>query len=296
MRKIIIALGGNAILKKGEKPIFETQERNIKKAIRKLFPLIKKNKVVVTHGNGPQIGYLLIKQKVALDVLDAETEGQIGYLIQQRIKNIFSNNKIRKDVVTLLTQVLVDRRDEAFKNPTKFVGPFYTKKEFMKLKRKFTIKEDFGRGYRRVVASPKPIEIIESKVIGDLLRRKAIVIAVGGGGIPVVKRGVELDGIGAVIDKDLASACLGNSINADELIMITDVPYVYLDYKRKEEKKLEYVSLDEIKRYYKEGHFPAGNMGPKIEATINFLEYRKKRKVIITDINNIGKRGTIIKR
>ncbi len=294
MKKIVIALGGNAILKKGEKPTTETQAKNTKKALEKLFPAVGKNKVVITHGNGPQVGYLLMQQNAPLDVLDAETEGQIGYLIQQNLQNLFRKNNIKKNIATILTQVLVDDKDESFKNPTKFVGQFYTKKEAKKLKRKFIIKEDFGRGWRRVVPSPKPIEIIESKVIENLLDLGVVVIAAGGGGIPVTDKNGILDGVEAVVDKDLASACLANSIKADELWMITDIDKVYLNYRRKGEIGLKKVGLDELKKYFAEGHFPAGSMGPKIEAAIEFLSSGGKR-VLITDIWGIGRgRGTEI--
>lgn len=305
--KLVIALGGNAILKKGEKPAIETQFRNTKNALKKLFPIFKNNKVVITHGNGPQAGYLLLQQEIArekisempLDVLDAETEGQTGYIIQQELGNLFRKFKINKGIATVLTQVLVDKNDPAFYNPTKFIGPFYTKSEADRLKNKFTIKEDVGRGWRRVVPSPKPIKVIETKVIDDILD-KAVAIAAGGGGIPVIKKGDELEGIEAVIDKDLASQCLANSINADLLIMITDIDKVYLNYKKQGQKALGKVKLEDMKRYYKEGHFPAGSMGPKIEAAINFLENGGK-KVIITDIPNIEKAmkekgGTVIVR
>ncbi len=297
MKTIVIALGGNAILKKGERPIIDIQIANIKKAIERLFPLIKNNKVVITHGNGPQVGYLLMQQNAPLDVLDAETEGQIGYLIQQEIYNLFRAHKIKRGIATVLTQVLVDKKDKIFKNPTKFVGPFYSRDEAEKLKNKFIIKEDIGRGFRRVVPSPKPAEIIESEVIKNLLKQNIIVIAAGGGGIPVIEKNGKLHGIEAVIDKDLASACLAKSIGAERLIMITDVNGVYLNFKKANQKKLEKVSLKEIKKYYSEGHFPAGNMGPKIEAAIDFISHGGE-KVIITDIEDIGneKRGTVILR
>ena len=244
MKTIVIALGGNAILKKGEKVTIDIQLKNTRKALEQLFPIIKNNKVVITHGNGPTVGYLLMQNEMAkskvpvmpLDVLDAETEGQIGYLIQQNLQNLFRKNKLKRNIVTVLTQVLVFEEDKAFENPTKFIGPFYTKKEAEKLKRRFVIKEDFGRGWRRVVASPKPIKIIESEAIEKMLNDKMIVIAVGGGGIPVINEDNKLQGIEAVVDKDLASACLANSINAGTLIIITDIDRVYLNYKKKDER------------------------------------------------------------
>ena len=292
--KTIIALGGNAILRKGEKPTIKTQERNTKKALDKLFPIIKSNKTVITHGNGPQVGYLMLNQvSKPLDVLNAETEGQIGYLIQQNLLNLFRKNGMNRGIVTVLTQVLVDKSDPGFKNPSKFVGPFYSRK-----KPGMKMKKDPRGGWRRVVASPNPIKIIERKSIKRILNNGDVVIAAGGGGIPVIKKGKGLDGVEAVVDKDLASACLGNSLKAETLIMITDIDRVYLNYKKKGQKGLEKARLKEIKKYYMEGHFPSGNMGPKVKAAINFLE-NKGKKVIITDISNInkainGKRGTMI--
>jgi len=294
--KTIIALGGNAILKKGQKPTIEGQLFNVKKAVDAMLPIIKKNEVVITHGNGPQVGYLLLQQKgVGLDVIDAETEGQIGYLIQQNLQNLLRKNSLSRGVATILTQVLVSKEDEAFKNPTKFIGPFYrTHREGFKMKK------DPRGGWRRVVPSPRPIKIIESDIINKLIWGGTIVIAAGGGGIPVVKEGKKLKGIDAVIDKDLASACLGKSIGAKTLILVTDIDRVYLNYKRKTQKPINKIKLKEIKKHCKEGQFPAGNMGPKIMAAINFLE-GKGKKVIITDIKNLrkaidGKGGTIIRR
>ena len=302
MKKVVIALGGNAILKKGEESSIARQFENTKNALKPLIKVIKNNSVVISHGNGPQVGQLLLQDpNMPLDVLDAETEGQLGYLIQQSIYNLFRENRIKRNVVSILTQVLVNKKDSAFRNQSKFIGPFYNKKQAELLKKKgFIIKEDIGRGYRRVVASPKPLVIIEADIIRDLLSSNIIVIAAGGGGIPVNYQNNKLKGVEAVIDKDLASACLANGIKADTFIMITDVDKVYLNFKKKNQKALNKVKLNEIKRYYKEGHFPAGSMGPKIEACINFLS-NKGRKVIITNIKNIekainGKAGTIIER
>ena len=302
MKKVVIALGGNAILKKGEESSIARQFENTKNALKPLIKVIKNNSVVISHGNGPQVGQLLLQDpNMPLDVLDAETEGQLGYLIQQSIYNLFRENRIKRNVVSILTQVLVNKKDSAFRNQSKFIGPFYNKKQAELLKKKgFIIKEDIGRGYRRVVASPKPLVIIEADIIRDLLSSNIIVIAAGGGGIPVNYQNNKLKGVEAVIDKDLASACLANGIKADTFIMITDVDKVYLNFKKKNQKALNKVKLNEIKRYYKEGHFPPGSMGPKIEAAINFLGNNGK-KVIITNIKNIekainGKAGTIIER
>ena len=302
MKKVVIAIGGNAILKRGEGSSIAKQFKNTQNALKPLINIIKENLIVISHGNGPQVGQLLLQiPNMPLDVLDAETEGQLGYLIQQSLKNLFIENKLNRNVVSILTQVLVDKKDRAFKDPTKFIGPFYNKKQSELLKKKgFIIKADIGRGYRRVVASPRPLMIIESDVIRDLLSKNIVVIAGGGGGIPVCYQKNKLKGIEAVIDKDLASACLANGIKADLFIMITDVDKVYLNFNKKNQKGLSKTKLNEIKRYYKEGHFPAGNMGPKMEAAINFLN-NKGKKVIITNISNIekalnGKAGTIIEK
>lgn len=290
--KVVIALGGNAILKRGEKPTIPNQINNTKKALASLYPLISKNKVVITHGNGPQVGNLLLQdEKTPLDVLDAETEGQIGYLIQQNLQNLFRKHNSKRSVTTILTQVLVDKKDKAFRNPTKFIGPYYKTK-------RLKTKQDSGKGFRRVVSSPKPIEIIEANIIKKLLKSNSVVIAAGGGGIPVIKKNKQLQGVEAVVDKDLASACLANSIKADTLIMITDVDRVYLNYKKKSQKPIKKIKLIELKKHYADKQFPPGSMGPKILATILFLEGKGKR-VLITNIKNIksslqGKGGTII--
>ena len=266
MKKVVIALGGNAILKKGEESSIAKQFENTKKALKPLMTIIKNNYVVFTHGNGPQVGQLLLQDpNMPLDVLDAETEGQLGYLIQQSIYNLFRENRIKRSVVSILTQVLVDKKDIAFKNPSKFIGPFYNKKEAELLKKKnFIIKEDIGRGYRRVVASPRPLIIIEADIIRDLLSNNIIVIAAGGGGIPVNYENNKLKGVEAVIDKDLVCDCLDNGIKADTFIMITDINRVYLNFKKKNQKGLNKVKLNEIKRYYKKKNFSPGNMVPKI--------------------------------
>lgn len=270
--KLIIALGGNAILKKGERSDMKTQERNVKLALKSILHLVKKSNVVLVHGSGPQVGYLMLKQgSTSLEILDAQVEGQIGYLIQQNLYNLMK----KKDVVTLITQVLVDGKDSAFKNPSKFIGPYYKNKISG-----FTMKKDPRGGYRRVVASPRPIKIIEARVIKNLLEKGVIVIAAGGGGIPVISRAGKLDGVEAVIDKDLASACLGVSVKADVLVMITDVSNAYLNFKKSGQKALGEVKLKDIKKYYAEGHFLAGSMGPKIQAAINFLEGGGKKAII----------------
>ena len=302
--RIVIALGGNALLRNGEKQTYFTLINNIKKTVKYLVPLIKEHKVVCTTGNGPQVGFILLQNEIAkkkippmpLDVLGAESQGLIGYPLEEQLVNGLRHTK--KDVATILTQVLVDKSDPAFHNPTKFVGPFYTYSQAQKLKYKYKIKKDSNRGYRRVVPSPRPLKILEIKIIKKLLRNNITIIAAAGGGIPVIEENGKLKGVEAVIDKDLASACLANSIKADLLIMITSVPYAYLNFGTRQQTPLKKISLDEARDYYMQDHFPPGSMGPKIEAAINFLD-KKGKKVVITNPENLmkalnDKSGTII--
>ena len=305
MKKILIALGGNAILKKGEDGSYNKLIRHIRDTHKQLIHLIKNNKVIITFGNGPQVGILAIQSELAknkfsqmpLDVMGAESQGWIGYLLEKELINILKEKKIKREVITVLSQVLVDKKDSAFKNPTKFIGPFYNKNEIYKLKW-YKIKKDPRQGYRRVVPSPNPIEIIEKNIIKKLVDNKIIVITCGGGGIPVYRRDKELTGVEAVIDKDLASQCLASSLKFDEMIIITDINKVAINYKQKNQKFLNKLRLKEAKEYLKDGQFPEGSMGPKIEASIKFLKNNGK-KVIISDIKNIkkaleGRNGTII--
>ena len=303
--RAVVALGGNAIIKKGEKETYSNLVNNIRKSCKYLIPIVKKYNVALTFGNGPEIGLLVLQNEIArkkvsempLDILGAESQGLIGYPLEEQLINQLNKNKIKKSVVTILTQVLVDKNDKGFKNPSKFVGPFYSEKEAKKLMRKFIIKKDSNRGYRRVVPSPWPLKIIEAETIKGLIK-KNIVIAAGGGGIPVCKKKNLLSGVQAVIDKDLASYVLARDIKAEYFFNLTGVDKVYLDYGTKNQKGLDKVNLKEIKKYYNQGHFPQGSMGPKILASIKFLEDGGK-KVIITKPGLIekaikGKAGTII--
>lgn len=304
----VIALGGNALSKKGEKRI-DNIIKTIKGTCEQLLPLIKKFNAVFTFGNGPQVGFLALQNELAkkyvpqmpLDVLGAESQGQIGYLLEQQLRNALKKSKIKKPIVTLVTQVLVNKNDKAFKNPTKPIGLFYSKEGSQKLKKDgFSVMEDAGRGYRRVVASPKPLKVVEAAIIKELLK-SAIVIAVGGGGVPIYETKEGLKGCEAVIDKDYASVCLAKEINADLLLLLTSIDKVYLNFNKKNQKGLKKITTKEAKKYLKEGHFYEGSMKPKIEASIDFLESRKKGKVIITSIDKIkealkGKAGTSIVR
>lgn len=308
-KTILIALGGNAIIKKGEKETYSNLIKNIRDTCKNLIPIIKNNNVVISFGNGPEIGEILLQNELAkkkvppmpLDILGAESQGLIGYPLEEQLLNELRKHKIKRDIATILTQTLVSRKDPAFKNPTKFIGPFYTKKQSLNLiKKGMKIKEDQGRGYRRVVPSPKPIKILESDSIKKLIKHNNIVIAAGGGGIPVIKdnKGY-LRGIEAVIDKDYASSCLAKSIKADTMLILTGVYKVPINFKKKNQKFLNKLNIKTALFYCKQGQFPSGNMGPKIEAAIDFIKSGKGKKVIITNPENAlkalkGKTGTLI--
>src|SRR3989344_4232200 len=301
---IVLALGGNALIKDTDKPSLEIQFKNASEVVKDILNLAKNNNIIITHGNGPQVGNILLQvesaagvaYRVPLEVCVAESQGEIGYIIEQTLRNY---NK-KAPVISILTQVLVSKKDPAFKNPTKFIGPFYNQFHAHELSEKgFTIKQDGNRGYRRVVPSPQPLKILESTAILSLVKNHNIAIAAGGGGIPVIQKNGKLKGIEAVIDKDLASSCLAISIKANYLILLTNIPQVYINFNKPNQQALSKVNLKEIKQYYKESQFPPGSMGPKIQSAIQFLEKNKKGKVIITDFKTLdkalqGKAGTII--
>ena len=307
--KVVIAIGGNALIKKEEKPTIANQLKNTRKMMEKLLPLIKKNKIIITHGNGTQVGNILIRVEEALgkaydlplDVCVAESQGEIGYILEQSLQNVLNKKKIKKPIVCVLTQVLVDKNDPAFKRPTKPIGPFYNKKQAMLLKKKgFTIINQKGRGWRKVVPSPKPIKIENTSIINMLLKKEIIVIAAGGGGIPIIKekKSKKIKGIPAVIDKDHASACLARAVKAKHLIILTGESSAYLNYKKKNQKPLNQLTLKQAKNYLEEGCFPEGSMGPKIEAAMDFIK-KGGKSAIITSAEALakaleGKAGTHI--
>ena len=311
---LVIALGGNALLKKGEKATIKNQVKNAKAALKTLIPLIKQgHKIIITHGNGPQVGNILIRVEEAiekayyipLEVCVAESEGEIGYILEQSLQNLLTKNRIKRPVISLLSQVLVDKKDPAFKHPSKPIGPFYTAAQAKKLKKKgWPMINQIGRGFRRVVPSPYPKKIDDVDIFNAILKNKnTIIIAAGGGGIPVIKEKNRLKGVAAVIDKDLASSCLARSINADALIILTGEPYVYLNYKKKNQKAIKHLSAAQAHYYLFKDQFPPGSMKPKIESAIDFLKHSKKPnpKVIITSPNKLqkalkGEAGTIITR
>ncbi len=292
----VIAIGGNAILQTDERGSYTEQLENIRVTCSHVVDMIKMGYcVVLTHGNGPQVGNILLRNEIAesrvpampMDVCVAESQGQIGYMIQQTLYNILRARGMECQVSSLITQVVVDKDDDAFEQPTKPIGPYYSEDEAERLaaEKKWDMMEDSARGgYRRVVPSPEPVEIVESETIKALLRcagKKQIIIAAGGGGVPVVRTGEGIKGVDAVVDKDMASQVLAESLGAELLLMLTDVERVSLDYGKSDQRDLSTISVSEAKAYLREGHFPAGSMGPKITAAIRFLE-SGGREVIIT--------------
>lgn len=310
MKVAVVAFGGNALMDFSGKSSYADQLVKAEKMCGEIPSLFDIGyQVVITHGNGPQVGNLLMQQEyladtippMPLDVCDAMTQGQIGYMIEQTLRNMFTKNGIKKPVISLVTQVVVSENDHAFKNPTKFVGPFFKKDEIEELQRErgWEIREDFGRGWRRVVPSPKPVDIVEKEEIGEMIRKNFVVISCGGGGIPVLrdKKG-RLKGVSAVIDKDFAAERLASLIGAEMLLLVTSVNQVSIFYGTPKQKSLSKMTLKEAKHYLAEGHFPPGSMGPKIEAAIKFLDSGGK-KAMITSLEGIedalnGKGGTEI--
>jgi carbamate kinase len=314
MKKLaVVALGGNALLRGDQKGTIDEQEENASATAESLIKLIKREyNIVITHGNGPQVGNIMLANsagfkmfgipEMPLDICVAYSQGFIGYIIEQQLKNVLQKHDMERDIITITTQVLVNKDDPAFKNPTKPVGPYYSKEEADKTTRETgaIFKEDpRGRGWRKVVASPTPLVIINKKTIESIARAGQIAIAVGGGGIPVFfVEPNKLQGIDAVIDKDLASALLASQINADKFFILTDVPKVCINYNTPQEKSLDRMTIAEAKRYLEEGQFPDGSMGPKVRAAIHFVE-RSGKDTIITKttmlgIDNGGTRITLV--
>ena len=307
---VVVALGGNALIREGERGTIHEQFANTRTSVRGIAHCIKKGfEVVITHGNGPQVGNMLLMTELSrgkipelpLGICVADTEGAIGYMIQQTLVNSLQRECIKKCVVTILTQVIVDKDDKAFENPTKPIGPFFAGDEARKIinDKGWKMVEDSHRGYRRVVASPKPLKIVESESVKRLLESGEIVISAGGGGIPVIlKEDETLEGVDVVIDKDLASSVLALDIKASYLMMLTGVDRVYLNYGEPNKRPLDTITIEEAETYMAEGHFPPGSMGPKIQAAINFLKGGGEC-VIITAIDKVkesiaGETGTRI--
>ena len=306
MKKIVIALGGNAL---GDTAI--EQHELVEETSKSIVDLIESgNQVIIAHGNGPQVGMInlglnyayekgIVKGEMPFPECGAMSEGYIGYHLQNAIGNELRKRNIKKDVACVITQVLVDKNDDAFKNPTKPIGSFYSKEDADKLSKEklWTFVEDAGRGYRRVVASPKPIDVIEKNTIINLVENDCIVIAVGGGGIPVIEDEGILVGVPAVIDKDLASAKLAEVVNADTLIILTAVDRVCINFGKSNQEELSHMSISEARKHIEDKQFAPGSMLPKVLACISFAETGKE--AIIASLNNAkdvltGKSGTKI--
>ncbi len=283
-------MGGNALLRSGQSGSFEEQDANFQPAARKIADLVQDYKVVVTHGNGPQVGYILLKNEIAkkyappfpIDACGAQTQGWIGYMIQQSLKNMLMARGVEKEVITLITRIKVGKNDPAFQNPTKPIGPFFNEGQVASIMRErpdWTIKEYAGRGYRRVVASPKPLQIVESHAIRTMVDAGFLVIACGGGGIPVIETNGTLTGVDAVIDKDLASERLATLIDATKLILLTDVDGLYENYGKSSQQLVSKIRLNEISRL-KISDLEEGDMGPKVRASIAFIRNGGREAVI----------------
>ena len=308
-KKIVIALGGNAL---GNSP--EEQLRLVQKTAKYIVDLADTYDIVVTHGNGPQVGMINMAMEVSHEEVNtpsvpfaecgAMSQGYIGYHLQQSIQEELVRRNMRRNCVTVLTQVVVDKKDPAFINPTKPIGSFYTKEEADKLyiERGYIFKEDAGRGYRRVVPSPEPKKIVEAKTIELLLKNKNIVIAGGGGGIPVVYHYNKLKGVDAVIDKDKTSARIAIDIKADVFLILTAVEKVCINYNTANEKQIDFLTAALTRRYMQTGEFKEGSMLPKIEACLQFVEHnRRNAQALITSLDKAkqaleGKTGTVISR
>jgi carbamate kinase len=295
---MLVAIGGNSLIRAGEKGTVAEQSANARRTAAALVSLIRDgHRLVITHGNGPQVGAALLRSERAadqvpphpLDVCDATTQGEIGYLLQQSLHNELMRAGIHVPVVTVLTQVMVSPSDPAMQNPSKPIGPFYSHADAEERRRLFgwQIVEDAARGYRRVVPSPEPIDVVELEVIRDLVDDGVLVIAVGGGGIPVMCREDQLVGVEAVIDKDRASALLAAKLGAKMFAISTDTDYVYVNYKRPGQQPLPRATAAEIEAHHRAGHFPPGNMGPKIESALRFLRSGGE-EVIITSYEHLA--------
>lgn len=291
MKSMLIAVGGNSLIRAGETGTIAEQWANARRTAAVIVQLIRSGyRLVVTHGNGPQVGAQLLRSERAsdqvpgqtLDVCGAASQGEIGYLLSQSLCDELSAAGLNVPVVSIVTQTVIRLDDPAMQHPTKPIGPFYSRMQAEERHRQlgWEIVEDAARGYRRVVPSPEPVEIVELEVIRELMNRGTLVVACGGGGIPVVRREGQLRGVEAVIDKDRASALLASRLYVDIFAISTDVPCVYLDYKKPMQRQLHTVTASELGIHYKAGHFPPGNMGPKIESALRFLNAGGKEVVI----------------
>jgi len=301
-KTVLVALGGNALIRKGQEGTIEQQFENLRIPIRQIAELSAEYRIIITHGNGPQVGNLLLQQeccdavpKLPLEILVAQTQGQIGYMIESTLDSELMALGLRKHLVSLISYVVVDQDDPAFTNPTKPIGPVYSKEKAETLP--FPTGKT-AKGYRRLVASPRPLSIVEKREISKLTALDFIVICCGGGGIPVIREGRKFHGVDAVVDKDLASAKLAEELRVDLFLMATDVAGAYLNYGKPDQQLLESITVDQASRYLAEGHFGSGSMGPKVEAALEFIRSGGK-KAAITSITDIaaavaGEAGTVI--
>ncbi|HSH36576.1 carbamate kinase [Schnuerera sp.] len=308
--RIVVALGGNALQENPKDISAKAQLKTAKKTARSIVDLIEEgHEVVIVHGNGPQVGQIVSVYEKALDIPNmpfpecgAMSQGYIGYHLQQTIREEMIKRGIYKEITAMITQVVVSNNDSAFTKPSKPVGSFFTEEEAIKLEKLYgyTMKEDAGRGWRRVVPSPEPIDIVESQTLKVLVDSNFVVITAGGGGIPVVKRNDgNLEGVSAVIDKDFAAELVGEIIDADMLIILTAVEKVCIDFNKSTEKGLDMITIEEAERYIEEGQFAPGSMLPKVKAAVKFVKSKKGRKAIITSLDKakeciIGEIGTKI--
>ncbi len=307
---IVIAIGGNAILKENQVGTVEEQFANVMECCCPIADLYAQGyRIVIVHGNGPQVGNILLQVEAAaetvspqtIDLCGAQTQGQLGYMIQQSLHNVWANTDAKGMVSTVVTQVLVDRDDPAFQNPTKPIGPFYSKDRAQQLQREhpgIVMKEDAGRGYRRVVPSPKPIGMIERDSVRSLLDRGHVVITGGGGGVPIIREKNKMIGVEAVIDKDLVAALIATDLHADHLVILTGVEQVYVDFGKPTQRPIRRMTVSEAQVWLEEGQFPAGSMKPKIEAALGYLA-NGGTEVIITSTDKLiqaikGETGTAI--
>lgn len=298
-RKIaLIAFGGNAILPDDERGLQSEQMKNAQKAAALMVHVVKKGyDLIIVHGNGPQVGNLLIQMEesitkippFSLEICDAMTEGSMGFMLEKAILNELRKNSVDKEIATLITQVVVDKEDPAFENSSKPIGPFYSKyrAQMLALEKNWKMIEDAGRGYRKVVPSPKPIDIVPKRVIRDLVRSGKIIITAGGGGIPVIINGNGLfQGVEAVIDKDYAAGLIASEVKADLFIILTNVERVYLNYGTPNEEPIAAMSVKQAQDYLSQGQFPEGSMGPKIEAAIEYIQ-KGGKEVLITSTSHL---------
>jgi carbamate kinase len=299
LKTAVIAIGGNSLITDNNHPDVNYQWDAVRETCEHIASLVEQGwQVLVTHGNGPQVGFILRRNELAahevhttpLDLIVADTQGAIGYMLQQALDNSLRARGLNKTVITCVTQTLIDAEDPALERPTKPIGSFMNQAEASKFEtQNWTVVEDAGRGWRRVVASPKPIDIIEISAIRSMMKRGFIVIAGGGGGIPVIRNDQgELRGINAVIDKDLASSLLASKVNADLLIISTGVEQVAINFNKPNQQQLSHMTLAQAKQYQAEGHFAAGSMGPKIQAVIQFIEMGGPQ-ALITDPPNLSR-------